>query len=167
MGAVIGGVATFLTAGTLAWLLVSISTPVRAWSWALVIGGVGLLGLSPWRSRLPQNRRLIPQHVALKGPAVGAFQFGFEMGTGVRTYVTAVAPYVLLPGVLLFGDLVTGTLAGVGFGLGRYAMAVSASKTSPRAWMEAFSAFEGRVDAGAFAVASLLITVVAVRGGGF
>jgi hypothetical protein len=52
----------------------------------------------------------------------GAAQFGFELGTGVRTYVSASAPYVLAVAVLLAGQhLGIAILAGLGFGAGRAA----------------------------------------------
>ncbi|MFD0428413.1 hypothetical protein ACFQ60_11025 [Streptomyces zhihengii] len=35
--------------------------------------------------------------------ARGAMQFGFELGTGVRTYVSASAPYAIAVAVLLSG----------------------------------------------------------------
>ncbi len=45
------------------------------------------------------------------------------MGTGVRTYLTSTAPFVVLLGVILLagGELVA-VAAGVGFGLGRAVM---------------------------------------------
>ena len=69
---------------------------------------------------LPQNRRQIPSEVFGGGLVKGAYRFGFEMGTGVRTYVPSPAPYILLLTVL-FGrlNLACALLVAVGFGLGR------------------------------------------------
>ncbi|BCL12306.1 hypothetical protein [Micromonospora sagamiensis] len=70
--------------------------------------------------RLPQNARQVPQDVLQRSPRRGALQFGFELGTGVRTYVSASAPYVLAAALLLVGQrLEVAVLAGVGFGVGR------------------------------------------------
>ncbi|MET7640868.1 hypothetical protein [Streptomyces sp. NPDC005438] len=69
---------------------------------------------------MPQNARQIPQDVLQRDLMRGTLQFGFELGTGVRTYVSASAPYVLALGVLLAGDsVVTAVAVGVGFALGR------------------------------------------------
>ena len=69
---------------------------------------------------LPEARRQIPSQVFTNGIQRGAYQFGFEMGTGVRTYVPSIAPYILLLAVFLVRPtLATALLAGIGFGLGR------------------------------------------------
>lgn len=49
---------------------------------------------------LPEARRQIPRHM-LRGNPLGAFRFGVEMGTGMRTYVPATAPYCLAVFLLL------------------------------------------------------------------
>lgn len=77
--------------------------------------------------RLPQNARQIPQDVLMNRPRAGALQFGFELGTGVRTYVPATTPYVLALGLLLSQQGPAATLlAGAAFGAGRAASAVLA-----------------------------------------
>lgn len=60
------------------------------------------------------------------GPNFGSFEFGFELGTGVRTYVTSSLPYALVLAVTFVSDLPSALLAGVGFGLGRLVMTVTA-----------------------------------------
>ena len=46
--------------------------------------------------------------------------FGFEMGTGARTYVPAAAPYLIIIAVVLFGEgAVPGLATGAAFGLCR------------------------------------------------
>lgn len=71
---------------------------------------------------LPQNARQVPQDVLRGSPPRGALRFGFELGTGVRTYVSASTPYVLAVAVFLGGQrLQVAALAGVGFGAGRAA----------------------------------------------
>jgi hypothetical protein len=72
------------------------------------------------RFPLPQNARQVPQDVLQRDVARGSLQFGFEMGTGVRTYVSSTVPYVLVVALLLTApDLVTALAAGAGFGVGR------------------------------------------------
>ncbi len=91
-----------------------------------VAGVVVLIGLE-FAGRvddLPQNGRLVPEHVALNG-SEGIFQFGFEMGTGVRTYVTSSVPYLLVLSVALAGSLSAGVVAGAAFGVGRFLLAVT------------------------------------------
>lgn len=69
---------------------------------------------------LPQNARQVPQDVLTRDVARGSLQFGFEMGTGVRTYVSSTVPYVLVAALLLTAPgLLTAVAAGVGFGAGR------------------------------------------------
>lgn len=71
------------------------------------------------RFRLPQNARQIPPDVLQRHLLRGTLQFGFELGTGVRTYVTASAPYAVALAVLLYGGLDVALLTGAGFALGR------------------------------------------------
>ncbi|KAB2346601.1 hypothetical protein [Actinomadura rudentiformis] len=76
---------------------------------------------------LPQNARQIPQEVLRFRLRQGTLQFGFELGTGVRTYVSASTPYVLALGLLLSHQALLPTvLAGTAFGAGR---ALSAALT--------------------------------------
>jgi hypothetical protein len=95
------------------------------WRFAAIVA-VALLGLLRETGAviipLPQNARQVPQDVLRHRPSRGALQFGFELGTGGRTYVSASAPYVLAVAVLLGGQrLLVAALAGIGFGAGRAA----------------------------------------------
>jgi hypothetical protein len=75
---------------------------------------------------LPQNARQIPQRVLAMGPLSGPFQFGFELGTGMRTFLTSSLPYVLAGAVWLYAtEYVVACLAGASFGLGRASMAAA------------------------------------------
>jgi hypothetical protein len=69
---------------------------------------------------LPENKRQIPAHIFGQPPTRAAMKFGFELGTGVRTYVPVPAPY-LLPLFLLVGwmPLAVAVSLAIGFGLGR------------------------------------------------
>ncbi|MEU8300341.1 hypothetical protein AB0C04_24050 [Micromonospora sp. NPDC048909] len=106
--------------------LSGLSAPLPpAWRYGAIVG-VALLGLLRETGvvtiRMPQNARQVPQDVLRRSPSRGALRFGFELGTGVRTYVSATAPYVLAVAVLLGGQrLQVAALAGVGFGVGRAA----------------------------------------------
>jgi hypothetical protein len=89
----------------------------------LAARSLGLLCLD-----LPQRRHQIPRDVFVGSPARAAFRFAFELGTGVRTFITATAPYAaaLLAVLCLPRDLPGATLAAValsmGYGLGRSAV---------------------------------------------
>ncbi len=74
------------------------------------------------RLRLPQRSRLVPITVFRLGPVFGPLEFGIEMGTGIRTYVSSAAPYAVVAAVLLTADSLDAVLAGIGFGLGRAIM---------------------------------------------
>ncbi|MGW1141545.1 hypothetical protein [Streptomyces zhihengii] len=119
-GLLAGGV---LSAGVL-WLASGLFTPLPAGVRQGLVVAVALLaalrdaGRLPLR--LPQNARQIPQDVLRRHLARGAMQFGFELGTGVRTYVSASAPYAIAVAVLLSGGSYGPALAaGLGFGAGR------------------------------------------------
>ena len=125
IGALLGGTTT----AAVAVVLSGLASPLPA---AWTVGLVGAFALAAVlrdlgviRFWLPQNARQVPQEVFAFGRARGAFQFGYEMGTGVRTYVTSTAPFVVLLGVVLLADgALVGVIAGLGFGLGRAVMPV-------------------------------------------
>lgn len=108
------------------WLLAGLASPLPAGVRAslLAVGALLLWGAreGPGAGRLPlpEARRQIPAEVFGTSLARGAWRFGLELGTGVRTYAPASAPY-LLALVLLLADPTLGVAlaAGLGFGLGR------------------------------------------------
>ena len=83
---------------------------------------------------LPQRAYQIPRETFAATPPRAAYRFAFELGTGVRTYVTAVSPYAVLMVLGLPSGLGAATLAaastGVGFGLGRSIVVASQSVRS-------------------------------------
>ena len=85
---------------------------------------------------LPQRAYQIPRETFAAAPTQAAYRFAFELGTGVRTYVTAVSPYAVTVLVVLGlpSGLGSATLAaastGVGFGLGRSIVVASQSMRS-------------------------------------
>lgn len=109
---------------TVLWLLSGFAAPLpRAARIGalLAIAVAGVAREAGWiRVPLPQNARQIPREVLQYRVRRGALQFGFELGTGVRTYVSASAPYVVALGLVLAhqGPLAT-ILTGTGFGAGR------------------------------------------------
>lgn len=125
LGLVAGGsttsVALWLASGLIQWASITIRL-----TFVVLLGiAITLRELHVISFPLPQNKRQVPPGVFNKGVTVAALQFGFELGTGVRTYVSSGAPYVMGAGVLLLaGGLSDAVLAGVGFGLGRAIMAI-------------------------------------------
>ena len=70
--------------------------------------------------QLPQAARQIPQEALTLGPLASAFRFAFELGTGVRTYLTGSGPYVLAAAILLLQpNAPSVALAAVGVAVGR------------------------------------------------
>jgi hypothetical protein len=85
---------------------------------------------------LPEARRQIPAEVFGGGLVRGAWRFGFELGTGVRTYVPSPAPYLVLL-VVLLGHLTLGAtlLIALGFGLARALPLVVQVSAAGREWL--------------------------------
>jgi hypothetical protein len=78
------------------------------------------------RFPLPERRWQVPRSILHQAPNRAALGFGFELGLGFRTYVTASAPYLLLVALLLLAEpLPLFLLAGAAFGHGRFAMAAA------------------------------------------
>lgn len=72
------------------------------------------------RLPLPERKRLVPEHVLRRGWLRASLQFGFEMGTGLRTYIPASSPYVVAIALVVLGPGLVATLAtAIGFGIGR------------------------------------------------
>ena len=106
------------------WVVSGLATPVPAsvrYGLVVTFAAVGVLrDLDVVRFPLPQNARQVPQTVLNSDVAKGSLQFGFEMGTGVRTYVSSTVPYVLVAALLLTAPgFWTAVATGAGFGLGR------------------------------------------------
>lgn len=117
-----------LLGGTLSaaviWLLSGLSAPLPPSVRIGAVLAVAILGvareLGIIRLPLPQNARQIPPEVLQSQLRRGALRFGFELGTGVRTYVSSSAPYVLALALFLsHGPFQTTLLTGTAFGAGR------------------------------------------------
>ena len=121
VGLLAGGLTSSLVAVALGFLLFRPFLPGVVAS-GLVLAMLGLVVLNETgvlRLRLPQNGRQVPESISDDGSGYGALQFGFEMGTGVRTYMTTGLPHVLLVGVLLMASWPAALVAGLAFGGGR------------------------------------------------
>lgn len=140
-GLLIGGVLT-------ASLLSILGSAIFQWwvpptSREFVLAGIVMMvtAASPWllRMRYAQNRRQVPEAVRNRGPRVGAFQFGFEMGTASRTFMPTTMPHVVLVGLLLVVSMPTAVAVGIGFGLGRALVPLLRSYNQyDLEWTEAF-----------------------------
>lgn len=87
---------------------------------AVLLREVGLIRLP-----VPENKRLVPEHVLEKGRVLGPIQFGFEMGTGMRTYSPSAVPHLVLLALLLAVPLQGAMLAAAGWALARWIMAAA------------------------------------------
>ncbi|MBA9004890.1 hypothetical protein [Thermomonospora cellulosilytica] len=110
--------------GLVVWLLSGLSEPIPETGRAAAVAAVAVAGVlrefGVLRLPLPQNARQIPQDVLRMRPRLGPVQFGFELGTGVRTYVSSSAPYVAALALLLSHPAArVAAAAGLGFGVGR------------------------------------------------
>jgi hypothetical protein len=119
--------------------------PVRA----LVLGvaAAAVLGreLRLWRFPVPENARLVPEDVQHQGQW-GALQFGFEMGTGMRTYSPSALPHLVLAAVVLVVPLPAAFALAAGFAAGRWTMPVLSNAWSDDGgWTEVWSAAESVV----------------------
>ncbi|MCZ3390010.1 MAG: hypothetical protein LH645_13070 [Actinomycetia bacterium] len=101
-----------------------ISGEMRKLLLVIVIGILAGRELGVLRFPLPQNKRLVPITVFRLGERFGPIQFGFEMGSGIRTYVTSSLPYLLVVATVLLASLPEALVAGGGFAIGRSAMAI-------------------------------------------
>ncbi len=117
IGIALGGGFTGLLVGTVGTLGSGVPAPIRVTALAIAFTWIILLLMARGADGLPQRRRLVPQEVAATGG--GAFQFGFEMGTGFRTYSPSPAPLLLAFVVMINGSVQIGLAAGVAFAAGR------------------------------------------------
>lgn len=126
-GLLIGGLTSALVIVALGALLLRPFVPavVKGGIVAVVFLLIVIHELGWLRLPLPQNARQVPETITEDGAAYGALQFGFEMGTGIRTYMTTGLPHALAAGLLLLAGWPEGLLAGLAFGAGRALMTLS------------------------------------------
>lgn len=136
VGAMLGGATT----ATLLWFgsifIAPLPVGARHAAIALVVVASLVHDLGIRRLPLPQNPRQVPRAVFANGALRGFSQFGYEMGTGVRTYLTTATPYVLAALLLfLHPSYPNAVVAGMGFGAGRALMpAFRRWSGAPWAW---------------------------------
>lgn len=123
-----GTICGALLTALVAWVLSGFTEPLSDGARLALLGAGGAILWAakhgPLRDvlRLPEARRQIPAEVFGANLVRGAYRFGFELATGVRTYVPSAAPYVLLLTVLLSRPpLGIALLMGAGFGAARAA----------------------------------------------
>lgn len=110
---VLGGLASPLPAGLRAGLALCL----------LVLLGLRVLGILCLD--LPQRQVQIPRETFNQAPQRSALRFAFELGTGVRTYITTTSPYALAVALVLCAPTTLGSaalsaaLGAIGYGLGR------------------------------------------------
>jgi hypothetical protein len=163
----VGLLAGALVSGAFVWVLAGLADPVpetAAKALAVAVVAVALArDLGTLRLRLPENRRLVPERVFADGMVGGALRFGFEMGTGVRTYVPSSTPYVLVAALVLTSSGAREVvLAAVGFAAGRAVVPWWRLIKSYDAGWEAMAPAAGRagVRVGAVVFASLALALV-------
>jgi hypothetical protein len=118
-GSVLGGTLTGSLAG-----VASLAFPTLDFGMIIVVIGLTIVAalardMGVFNVHLPENRRQVRSSVYDLPASAGALMFGFELGTGFRTFITSSAPYIALVGIVLVGRPATAILAGVGFGTGR------------------------------------------------
>lgn len=144
-GALVTASALLLVSGLLSPLPTAVRTTLAAVALlGLVLRSVGLLPID-----LPQRAHQIPRETFGTAPAASAFRFAFELGTGVRTYVTASSPYALVVLLALAlprtlgAAVVTAAIAALGYGIGRSIVVVgqalrrSMAVDHPSRWLRA------------------------------
>ncbi|MDP4506848.1 hypothetical protein [Nonomuraea turcica] len=101
--------------------------PSAAWALGLAVFALAVSAreFGVLRFWLPENKRLVPEHVTRHGPFFGPLQFGFEMGTGMRTYVPSGLPHLLALCVVLLASPWAALGAGLGFAAGRSLMTLA------------------------------------------
>ncbi|NKZ02392.1 hypothetical protein [Actinomadura latina] len=98
---------------------------------------------------VPENKRLVPEEVQHRGRLAGPIQFGFEMGTGMRTYSPSALPHLVLLAVVLVLPFPGALATGVGFALARWIMpAASIGHGADGAWEDRWIAHRGLLAAG-------------------
>ncbi len=121
VGAAASAAVLAVISSALVWASSTLPEQVRVGSLAAV-GTLAVARDLGWvRFRLPENRRQIPREVFGSGVVAGTARFGFELGTGVRTYMSASAPYLLAVLIVMLGNAawVIAFPIAMGFGIGR------------------------------------------------
>ena len=154
-GFLLGSLGGALVTSSALAVVAGLANPIpAAWRAGLALCLLGLLAFHQAKILcldLPQRAWQIPRDVFFERPDRAAARFAFELGTGVRTYITTAAPYglaavlVLAPGVPGTAALLGALGAALGYGLGRAWIVlgqVAGSRVAvdhPGAWLQAAS----------------------------
>jgi len=122
-GLMLGGIVSAITL----WLISGIADPLSLEARFALFASIGVAALlrdvHVISFPIPQRAQQIPRTVFERGLALAAVQFGFELGTGARTHVTATTPYIVAAAIVLhFTGFYDAVAVGVGFGIGRALM---------------------------------------------
>jgi hypothetical protein len=98
-----------------------VPAPVRGVLFGLLAVPVLLRECGLLRFRVPENGRLVPEGVQHLR-RWGALQFGFEMGTGMRTFSPSALPHLALAAAVLVVPFPAAFVLAAGFAVGRLAM---------------------------------------------
>ncbi|MDN5748328.1 MAG: hypothetical protein L0H64_07455, partial [Pseudonocardia sp.] len=134
VAAVVGAVPQAAVPASVRWVLFGVAAV------AVLLRECGLV-----RFRVPENARLVPEGVQHLREW-GAGQFGFEMGTGMRTYSPSALPHLVLLAVVLVVPFPAAFLCAAGFAAGRLAMPLLSNAWSDDgAWTQVWSRSESVV----------------------
>lgn len=125
LGLAAGGVVTGLIVAVAGGLLSWVPATVGSYIVAAVALAVVLRDLDVVSIPLPARKWQVPRSILDLEPRRAAAGFGFQLGLGFRTYVTASSPYLLVVALIFLKAPLTLCLAcGAAFGLGRLAIAL-------------------------------------------
>lgn len=131
VAAVVGAIPQALLPGPVRWALFGTA------ALAVLLRECGLV-----RFRVPENARLVPEGVQHLREW-GALQFGFEMGTGMRTYSPSALPHLVLLAVVLVVPFPAAFTCAAGFAAGRLAMPLLSNAWSDDgAWTQVWTRSE-------------------------
>lgn len=119
-----------------------VPAPVRWGLFGVAALAIGLRECGVLRFRVPENARLVPEDVQHMREW-GALQFGFEMGTGMRTYSPSGLPHLALAAIVLVVPFPAAFAVAAGFAVGRLAMPLLSNAWSDDGgWTELWSRTE-------------------------
>jgi hypothetical protein len=130
LGLLVGALATSLLLVSVGSLVAREALAVRSVAVIILTAILILIELQGRAELLPQRHRQVQQWVVQYGH-LGPFQFGVEMGTGIRTFMPSSLPYVAAVALLGFPSLPNAVIAAMGFAVGR-----ASSSLMVRLWPE-------------------------------
>ena len=166
---VVGGSTTGVALAVLGGLAPVSPPPGPAVAGVIVLACVALLrDLGVVRFWMPENRRQVRQTVLRHRPLVGDAMFGFELGTGARTYLPATAPYLVALAVIILGEGTgPGLATGAAFGLSRGLVVADRALHKDRdRWDKALQHYRRLLPVIGLAVSAALLLILATGSAG-